>query len=398
MFASLCHQRVQWLNRWIPADAFGPKQEHMLQIGEMESIKLINQAVRDPSRAVSDAVLLSIICMAHHRAPDEISTQFQRTPFNPPFPRLQWLDAYGCLAPNMIHIRGLVELIKLRGGLRNIELDGLATTISLFVYFFRTFDRAWIADLPSSEIFAAAVFCVSPIFDFWPVDETRLDMSVQEMLGFGPSDIQHGFGKLQKIGITFQMAEAFQAAHTYINIVKASLTGPHDTGLLADRRNLTEYTLLSVPAAADISAYFSDPAQQATYEACRLAGLIFGVGVIFPIPAQNSPLNRLAQQIHAILRQPNSTFLWSSPSTQIPLIWILTLGGIAAFGTPVRSFFASALVGIARRSGIHSWADVKKALEAMLWYDLACDQAGEALFLEGYPRLLGADALADNLS
>lgn len=131
MFASLCHQRVQWLNRWVPNTAFGPKQERILQLCEMESIKLINQAVRDPSRAVSDAVLLSVICMAHHQAQEGHAAQHKKTPFNPPLQRLQWVDVYGCLPPNMVHIRGLLQLVKLRGGLKNIKLTGLPPTLSL---------------------------------------------------------------------------------------------------------------------------------------------------------------------------------------------------------------------------------------------------------------------------
>jgi hypothetical protein len=135
MFGSLCHQRVQWLNRWVPDSAWGPKHERILQFCEMESIKLINKAVRDPSRAVSDAMLLSVICMAHHQPEDEKRQRYRKTPFNPPLQRLQWLDVYGCLPPNLIHIRGLVQLIKLRGGLENIKFTGLPATITLYVLF-----------------------------------------------------------------------------------------------------------------------------------------------------------------------------------------------------------------------------------------------------------------------
>lgn len=131
MFGSLCHQRVQWLKGWVPGSSFGPKQQRVLQMCEMESIKLINQAVRDPTRAVSDAVILSVICMAHHQALDEAPNQYRKTPFTPPFQRLQWLDVYGHLPPNMIHIHGLVQLLRLRGGLKNIKLHGVRPTICL---------------------------------------------------------------------------------------------------------------------------------------------------------------------------------------------------------------------------------------------------------------------------
>lgn len=131
MFGSLCHQRVQWLKGWVPGSSFGPKEQRILQLCEMESIKLISQAVKDPTRAVSDAVLLSVICMAHHQALEESPDQYRKTPFTPPFQRLQWLDVYGHLPPNMIHIHGLAQLLKMRGGLKNIKLHGLRSTICL---------------------------------------------------------------------------------------------------------------------------------------------------------------------------------------------------------------------------------------------------------------------------
>ncbi|KAJ5807640.1 hypothetical protein N7447_011096 [Penicillium robsamsonii] len=362
MFGSLCHLRVQWQNNWVPGTVFGQRERRALQLCEMESIKLISQAVRDPDRAVSDAVLLSVICMAHHQAEEKLSQRHRKTPFRPPFPRLQWVDVYGCLPPNMIHIKGLLQLVKLRGGLAKIPTEGLAATISF------------------SDIMSCSVLCVHPCFDFWPLADFRLGMSIQEMLGFGPSDIEQGFGRLQEIGATPQMAEAFQAVHTYIEIVKASPNSTPDVSLLADRRNLTQHTLLCLSPASDL--FFSHPTHAATYEACRLAALIFGVGVLFPIPAQNTPLNSLAHLIRSLLLQPSYCEFWSSPSTRLPLIWVLTLGGIAANDTPDRAWFASALGDVARRTGLNSWASIKSIIGSMLWYDAACDIAAESLWQE----------------
>ncbi|CAG7944305.1 unnamed protein product [Penicillium olsonii] len=365
MFGSLCHLRVQWQNSWIPAATFGAKQQRALQLIEMESIKLINKAVRNPNpkKAVSDAVLLSVICMAHHQAEEGVVQQHRRTPFNPPFPRLQWIDVYGCLPPNMIHIKGLVQLVKLRGGLACIPTEGLAATVSF------------------SDILTCSVFCVNPIFEFWPLAESRKGMGIQEMLGFSPADIAHGFGRLQTIGATSEMAEAFQAAHTYVTIIKANPTSVRDVSLLADQRNLTQHTLISLAPASDLHAFFS-LTHSATYEACRLAALIFGVGVLFPIPAQNTPLHRLARLIQAVLHQPTASELWSSPATRFPLLWILTLGGIAASDTPERVWYTSALRDMTSKTNIHTWASLKAVLESMLWYDAACDVAAETLWYE----------------
>lgn len=244
-------------------------------------------------------------------------------------------------------------------------------------------------DSSSSEVFAAAVWCVQPIFEFWPLNESRLGITLQELIGFGPSDIQRGFGQYQVIGFTPQMAEAFQAARTYIKIIQKSTEGRNsrtadrlDESLLADQRNFTEYTLLTLLPSEAIVPYFSHPAQGTTYEACRLAGLIFGVGVIFPIPRQNSPLKDLAKRLRAAILQPTAVVLWSSANTRIPLIWILMLGGIAALGTADRSFFVSSLADTVRRIDIRSWAEIEISLNKMLWHSRACEKAGRDIWRE----------------
>jgi hypothetical protein len=212
-----------------------------------------------------------------------------------------------------------------------------------------------------------------------------MGMSIQEMLGFTNTDITQGFGRLQAIGATSQMAEAFQAVHAYISIIKTNPTSVRDVSLLADQRNLTQHTLISLAPAADLHTFFS-LSHAATYEACRLAALIFGVGVLFPIPAQNTPLNNIARLIQGVLQQPNSSELWSAPATRIPLLWILTLGGIAANETPERAWFVSVLANIMSQTGLQNWPSLKTVLESMIWYDAACDLAAEALWFECQSR------------
>ncbi|KAJ5782061.1 hypothetical protein N7457_003835 [Penicillium paradoxum] len=363
MFGSLCHLRVQCQNDWIPRTSFGRREQHALQLCEMESIKLINQAIRDPKRVVEDGVLLSVICMAHHQAEENSAQHHEKTPFNPPFPRLQWINVYGCLPPNMIHIKGLLQLVKLRGGLTTISTEGLAATISF------------------SDILTCSVLSVRPCFDFWPLADERRGMSIQELLGFSSLAFDERFGRLQGVGATRQMIEAFQAVHAYIGITK-SPNPTRDISLLADQRNLTQHTLLSLPPASRLDIYVSQSTQATTYEALRLAALVFGVGVIFPIPAQNTPLSTLAREIRLVLLQSSSSVLWSSPSTRFALLWILTLGGIAAHDTPERTWFVSVLGDISRRTKLSSWASVKPIVTSMLWLDTACDRAAEALWLE----------------
>lgn len=222
------------------------------------------------------------------------------------------------------------------------------------------------------------------MFEFRPLEDSRRGKSAQEILRYDPSDIENGFGQLRGIGITAQMAEAFHAIYTYVNIVKAHENNPRasDLSLLADQRNITQHTHLSLPPANQIMSYFSHPSHASTYEASRLAAMIFGVGVVFPIPAKNTPLLNLALQMQSVLRQPDAAALWSSPATRIVLLWALTLGAIAAVDSSARSWYVSVLGDTVRRCGLSSWTGLKNLLQMMLWYDAACDAAGETLWFE----------------
>lgn len=231
----------------------------------------------------------------------------------------------------------------------------------------------------------ASCFCIPPGFEFCGIDDSRSNLSVQELLGFGPYHIDHSFRWLEQLGLTFQIVEAMTAAATYVDIMKTCLEGSHDVSLLSDQRNLTQYTILSVPPATDTKKTFSQPIDEVAYEACRLAMLIFAVGVVFPIPANNTPLPSLAQKLQAVLRRPEAAELYTSTKYSVLLIWMLTIGGIAAFDNPAeRAFFASELMETTRRTGLTAWADVKRAMDVMLWYDIACDEAGETFFTEAH--------------
>jgi hypothetical protein len=102
----------------------------MLAILEMESVKEINKAIQTPSRALNDAIILSVGCMASSNGDELVSNRNSRSPFQPPLRSLQWLDIYGGLLPNRVHWTGLAKLIKLKEGLERIRLPGLASMLS----------------------------------------------------------------------------------------------------------------------------------------------------------------------------------------------------------------------------------------------------------------------------
>lgn len=231
------------------------------------------------------------------------------------------------------------------------------------------------------------------MFGYLPLEADRRGLSMPAMLRFAPTYVDAGFGKLRDIGFTPEMAEVFHALRTYVSIVDQYMQGKlarPDLSLITDQRNLIQHTLLSIPAVSQlpydafVSSHLPHHLQQVIYEACRLGALIFGVGVTFPLPAQTSPLGSLARFLHALLRDDVSIaeLCATSLNASIALLWVLTFGGIAASGQPERTWFVDALAPVAQQLVCTSWPGLKRVLEMMLWYDTACDEPGQALWME----------------
>ncbi|PWY77066.1 hypothetical protein BO70DRAFT_397954 [Aspergillus heteromorphus CBS 117.55] len=367
VFGSLSHKRLRWVNGWIGRDQFKPEEQRILQICEMETIQNVTREVSDPTRAVCDAVILSVICMAHNVAEDHGRAVHQTTPFDAPLQRLQWLDIYGGLPPNLVHIKGLVQMVRLRGGLQNLSLPGLAATLSF------------------SDIVTCSTFLMPPVFPFMSLRQERRGIHLQELLGYTPVDVDRRHGPLRDIGLTPELVEVIYAMHLYTNIVENHLrthvVNP-DYSLLSDQRNLVHYTLLSIPSASQLDGFAAYQPHEVIYEACRIAALIFGVGVVFPLPAQSTPLAQLAKLIQNVVQLSDVATTWNHPQARIVLFWVLILGGIAADDQPERSWFVQIISQAAASHGIGTWDDARKLLGLMLWYDRACDKAGRELWQE----------------
>jgi len=361
LYCAVCHQRIQWLIKGKPAGVFEPPFKRMLAISELESIKEVKNAIQNPSRAVTDGVILCVAALANHTADELLWDSNIQSPFQPPLQGLQWLDVYGSLSPNFLHLNGLAQLLKLREGLEKITLAGLAPILSY------------------SDILATSKTLSSPQLPFMSL-QGDINPTLQEQLGFGPTELEDGFMRLCDIGFTTELAEVYQAMKTYLSMVKryekSSIIDPH----MCDHRNIVQYHLLSLLPAKDFNEEFRQT--HPVYEACRLAGLIFGVGVIFPLSAQTAPFQTLVIQLQAELKSSDMESRWRSRDSIGVLFWVLTLGGIAATGYPERTWFVATLGRFISCSGLSSWQDLKQVLELMPWLDSACGNGAQQLWDE----------------
>jgi hypothetical protein len=152
-------------------------------------------------------------------------------------------------------------------------------------------------------------------------------------------------------------------------------------GAIARARTAVQQRLLLLQSAEELGIPSSSPKPKPNiYECCRLTALIYGVGVVFPVPNSGSVLQELVGRLMiAIGVLDIRTF---GPELGGVLLWMLVLGGIAALGTPERHWFASQLAWIVRRLDIDDWEGVEDILGSFLWLDSACGQGGRLLWSE----------------
>lgn len=130
MYDTLSHWRAQHLDSGGTNDPVVTRTHRLQRVLESETILLVEEAIKDPARATSDSVIFAVLCLTY------VSTEsnpryYKKNPFQVPLQSLQWINIYGAHRPNPIHKKGLFQLLQMRGGLNNIDLPCLGSTLSL---------------------------------------------------------------------------------------------------------------------------------------------------------------------------------------------------------------------------------------------------------------------------
>lgn len=127
-FSALCHMRSNPLPIEKQYLRGGRQIIHFL---EMKSARMIRESLQKPSPHITDALIMCALCMANHSSTDIGFVSQRESPFQSSFRRLQWLEVYGAKAIKNDYHLGLLQLVQLKGGLKEIRMPGLAAIISL---------------------------------------------------------------------------------------------------------------------------------------------------------------------------------------------------------------------------------------------------------------------------
>ncbi|KAL3486010.1 hypothetical protein BJX62DRAFT_229093 [Aspergillus germanicus] len=363
LFGSYSHRRTRWVMK--RQGHFSHEDMRQMTICEANVITQMNAIVRDPLQAISDSVILVVLCLATNKYNGPSHDENCSTPFYAPLRSLQWLDIYGRLSPHPVHQAGLVKLIELRGGLEKIELPGLAAVISF------------------SSVLGASKSLSRPALPFISLYTGR-QMTLQQMTERNSfQSLQSGLDPLLDLHITTEMYDVFRAIRTYVSLVEVYQDGANgvlDGLTMCDNRNLVQWHVLSLAPASELDLLLQ---LCPVYEACRLALMIFGVGVTFPLPPGIAQFSRLVSairfELQALLVQGS---VLANVSSIQACCWCLILGGIVAEQQAERQWFVQELKDILAVLRISTWGQLKGVLRSFLWLDSACDPGGRQLWME----------------
>lgn len=180
---------------------------------------------------------------------------------------------------------------------------------------------------------------------------------------------------------TSEMYEIFHGAHVYQTLVERFEDGAQDVDrtILCDTRNLVQWHIMSLLPASQLGPVLLEFCP--VYETCRLALMIFGVGIIFPLPTDVAPMSRLArlmqlelQMLQLDVAPENEWFIQAQ-------CWCLVLGGIAAASSE-RAWFVQELRNISFLLGVSTYSYLKMILLNFLWWEKSCDWACRQLWDE----------------
>lgn len=177
------------------------------------------------------------------------------------------------------------------------------------------------------------------------------------------------------------MQVIFRSQQTYLSEIEMYDDGVQvGTDVLCDHRNIIQWHIMSLLPSVQLGS--SHAHLYPLYEACRLALIIFGIGVTFPLPPQSTPLVTVSRMLKIELQSCHH-FAQNLPLSALGLyLWILTLGGIAATDSLERGWFIDRLKYHIACHGPATWHDFELELRSILWLDRACQSAGKLIWNE----------------
>jgi hypothetical protein len=120
IFTAICHRNILYLSKSCPNSPQAlPYKLRMIQ--------RLKERISNTSEAVRDEFIWSIMALAFNESIN-VTTE-KRRPFNTPLRKARWINVYGNIEAVPEHMKAVLDIISLRGGINNLKLCGLAEII-----------------------------------------------------------------------------------------------------------------------------------------------------------------------------------------------------------------------------------------------------------------------------
>lgn len=222
----------------------------------------------------------------------------------------------------------------------------------------------------------STLLLTAPELPFYPLSGTSLQKLCTYAIGGGTTEARMKL--FDDAGLNPWIASSLYELAAYTTSIESYIRGDTlrlDAQSMCDRRNLAQYNLMCIAPGSGLRS------DNAISEICRIAAIIYSIGVTFPLAGVGAPFTKLVRMLQAEIQNSgipeNESFL---QATDHLLLWALTVGGIAAAGMPERTWYTTALANMMNQRQVTSWKDLKVSLKAILWLDSACDMAGKELW------------------
>ncbi|RDH31635.1 hypothetical protein BDQ94DRAFT_59390 [Aspergillus welwitschiae] len=366
VLSSLSHERINGLISANMASLTSTKEVvPYLKQYYLDTITSINEALHDPARATADATILAVLMMVEKPLLQDHKEWSKRSPFQAPLHGLQWLDVHSAREPNPVHQMGLHKIISLRGGLAQVKTPGLAAAA-----FYRVLVNSTLLLSPPPLPFVAL--------------SGQNASEIENHLLLGTMNLVNRLNVLNKLPLESELRQVMHGLRAYTANIDDYISGrspSYSPQAMCDQRNLVQYHLMSIGPIADTGL-------GAISEVCRLATIIYSIGVTFPLSGVRAPFGTLAMTLQSELEKNDLINTWPMlEHGEILFLWILMVGGIAARDGPGRGWFIECLSEIMFVSENVQWSCVKEKLRMILWLDTACDMAGRDVWSEAHALL-----------
>ncbi|KIV80502.1 hypothetical protein PV11_07998 [Exophiala sideris] len=340
-----------------------------------ETIKLVNQQLRSLDGPASDALIMAVAILAIHGSRDE--TEYPEVHPPSPLASAQNVHVYGNMINDEQHTQAILLLIEQKGGLESLELFGMADIMALCDLYFAT-----------KHIRRPAFPLQRPSMSLVLSGRHVLDSRAIEL----DSELGTGFRYFRSNSTGYELLEVLESFSEVTNALDHYARGGSAAPELVDlieARNASQHRLLSLlPKRVDLT-----DAEVCVQQATRLATMIFSDMVLFPLPPTQRMKPKLARELVDILEACTLLRCWDVHG-QV-LVWILTLGTVAASFTPERTWYVEQLSYRLSVMSIDDLPELESICSKFLWWQPICGGPVQTLWYEVQLEFQAAESLPD---